>query len=78
MGTEGLIYVAAESVPRLFRAIRIEDSLDEYICSKYAVCVCFLNLHKQQYEMLNVIFSTVHYSIDLFHLPTLMHNSFIH
>ena len=23
-------------------------------------------------------FSTVHLSIDLFHLPTLMHNSFIH
>jgi len=25
-----------------------------------------------------MFFSTVHHSIDLFHLPTLMHNSFIH
>jgi len=24
------------------------------------------------------VFLTVHHSIDLFHLPTLMHNSFIH
>ena len=24
------------------------------------------------------VFSTVHHSIDLFHLPILMHNSFIH
>jgi len=24
------------------------------------------------------VFSTVHHSIDLFHLPTLMHNSFIY
>jgi len=24
------------------------------------------------------IFLTVHHSIDLFHLPTLVHNSFIH
>ena len=25
-----------------------------------------------------MFFLTVHHSIDLFHLPTLMHNSFIH
>ena len=28
----------------------------------------------RQYDVI----STVHHSIDLFHLPTLMHNSFIH
>jgi hypothetical protein len=30
-------------------------------------------------EMMNFdVFLTVHHSIDLFHLPTLTHNSFIH
>ena len=42
----------------------------------FLFCVCVATEIKK-IEISNV-FLTVHHSIDLFHLPTLMHNSFIH
>jgi hypothetical protein len=36
------------------------------------------NYHREPLLQKSFVFLTVHHSIDLFHLPTLMHNSFIH
>jgi len=50
-----------------------------FICDIHHVC----QLHEQtnQHQSQQIIFSdvslTVHHSLDLFHLPTLMHNSFV-
>jgi len=51
--------------------------------SHFYFLYCFLSLYISQ-ELINIlctffyVFLTVHHSIDLFHLPTLMQNSFIH
>jgi hypothetical protein len=43
-------------------------------------CYSNTSLHKprMKYPRWFDVFLTVHHSIDLFHLPTVMHNSFIH
>jgi len=45
-----------------------------FLCPKFKK---YINL-KHCLLLILTFFLTVHHSIDLFHLPTLMHNSFIH
>jgi len=43
-----------------------------------AIIIIHTYTHTYIFFFLFDIFSTVHHSIDLFRLPNLMHNSFIH
>ena len=42
------------------------------------MCVCLILCDLETSKISFDVFLTVHHSIDLFHLPTLMHSSYIH
>ena len=59
------------------------DTLSEYVIIIACLLQQYLHertsmLHYGTVTPLFCFFLTVNHSIDLFHLPTLMHNSFIH